>query len=329
MTVQDPAHFAASVLRAVLEERGVRVTGSVRVVSGSEGSAVTGKRIWAPFAGRTVPRVLARHISPPLADYLSVVNKRSHNLLADQIFRTVGRVTSGDGSYAGGAGAIGRFMASAPGVDSMRVAIYDGSGLSSLNRVSAADFVAVTRLMAESDRWGSFWETLPEAGDPRGLRRMARTAAAGNLRAKTGTIERVSALSGMVRSVNGERIAFSIISNQVPSTAMAKRIEDRIGTRLASFERPFGVNETRLAQVESPGDGAEPSSPAVIEETETPPAAIPAQHQVLRGENLSVIARAKGLTVQELLTANPGLSSSQPLQVGQWVTIPGPVGGGD
>lgn len=68
---------------------------------------------------------------------------------------------------------------------------------------------------------------------------MYRTAAAGNLRAKTGTIRGVSALSGIVRSAGGERIAFSIIGNRVPSTWSAKRVEDRIGSRLAAFDRPL------------------------------------------------------------------------------------------
>src|SRR5690606_41965094 len=66
--------------------------------------------------------------------------------------------------------------------------------------------------------------TLPEAGAQDGLRRMYRTPAERNLRAKTGTIDRVSALSGYVRSADGERLAFSIISNDV----------DRKSTRLNS-----------------------------------------------------------------------------------------------
>ena len=245
MTVEDPALFAASVLHRVLDQRGIVVHGRARAVSDSRTSPLTGKRLWAPaVSGRRPPRVIVRHVSPPLERYLSVVNKRSHNLLADQVLRTVGRVTLGDGSFRGGARAVKRFLGNIPDVDTARVAIFDGSGLSSLNRASAADFVALTRYLAASDSWVSFWETLPEAGDPRGLRRMYRTSAQGNLRAKTGTISRVSALTGMVHSASGERIAFSIISNKVPSTSLAKRIEDRIGVRLASFERPQVAQET-------------------------------------------------------------------------------------
>ena len=65
---------------------------------------------------------------------------------------------------------------------------------------------------------------------------MFRTPAARNLRAKTGTMDGVSALSGIVRSVDGERILFSIVANGVRQSA-TKRVEDRFGARLAAFRR--------------------------------------------------------------------------------------------
>ena len=66
---------------------------------------------------------------------------------------------------------------------------------------------------------------------------MAGTAAAGNLRAKTGTIRGVSSLSGYVSTADGERLAFSFIANDVPDTGRAKRVEDAVGVRLARFRR--------------------------------------------------------------------------------------------
>ena len=56
-------------------------------------------------------------------------------------------------------------------------------------------------------------------------------------RAKTGTIDHVSALSGYVRAADGERLAFSIMINDIPSTARAKEIENQIGARIARFRR--------------------------------------------------------------------------------------------
>jgi D-alanyl-D-alanine carboxypeptidase/D-alanyl-D-alanine-endopeptidase (penicillin-binding protein 4) len=91
--------------------------------------------------------------------------------------------------------------------------------------------------MSRSDLWPEFWRSLPEAGNRLELPRMYRTPAAANLRAKTGTIRGVSALSGVVQSSDGERLAFSVLVNGASSTSVAKRIENNIGIRLASFTR--------------------------------------------------------------------------------------------
>ena len=137
---------------------------------------------------------------------------------------------------------------------------------------------------------------------------MYRTRAAGNLRAKTGTIDRASALSGLVRSATGERILFSILANDVPSTNAAKRIEDQIGAELAEFERSFETLPDRT-QVAQAGEGV----PEL--RSQTP------RHRVRSGENLTVIARRYGVSLEELLSANPGVDR-RPLQVGQILMIP-------
>ena len=64
---------------------------------------------------------------------------------------------------------------------------------------------------------------------------MGGTLAGGNLRAKTGTIDHVSALAGYVRAQNGELVAFAILANNVPSVGQAKHVENVIGVSLASY----------------------------------------------------------------------------------------------
>ena len=107
------------------------------------------------------------------------------------------------------------------------------------NRVSAKALIQLLDFMASSPLWDDFWSTLPEAGVRRELRRMGGSPASRNLRAKTGTMDGVSALSGMVRTRTGERVLFSILSNEVPSEIRAKRAEDQVGIRLASLTRPL------------------------------------------------------------------------------------------
>lgn len=350
MTVPDPAHFAASVLKRVLESRGIQVAGGVRDVADPAASAVTRRSLWAPAvqAERRGPRVLARHQSGPIVEYLKIVNKKSHNLFADVTLKTIGRVVAGDGSFVGGAKVVRRFLADEVKTDTTGLVQLDGSGLSVYDRVSAATFVDVLRHMSRSDHWETYWETLPEAGNPHELRRMYQTPAAGNLRAKTGTIDHVSALSGVVRSANGERIAFSIIANDVPTTWAAKRIEDRIGVMLASFERPFTVNEPeirlasdsvvpdtgRAAALPTPTIGSAPTvapapsapievaPPPPVRPTPGPaPAAAPRTHKVAKGENLTVIAKKYGVSVNALVAANPKLSPRR-LMAGAVLRVP-------
>jgi len=238
-----------------------------------------------------------------------VVNKESHNLYAELIFKTLGRVLRGDGTFEGGVEVVEAFLVNEVGVNPEELSLEDGSGLSANNRASASVFVQTLGYMARSQHWASFWESLPEAGNPRELRRMYRTPAARNLRAKTGTIDRVSALSGLVRSGNGERILFSILANDVPSTSAAKRVEDRIGGQLANFERPYQPlpDQTQVTQ----GSGV----PELRQQD--------LRHRVRSGENLSVIARRYGITLEELTEANPGVSR-RPLQVDQVLDIPRP-----
>jgi serine-type D-Ala-D-Ala carboxypeptidase/endopeptidase (penicillin-binding protein 4) len=238
--VPDPALYTAAVFREALAARGIEVTGGVRSIRDRERSPVTGRSVFAPAFQEQAPlRVLAMRRSEPLQQVLEVINKRSHNMYSEQVLRAIGRVAVGIGSTEAGARAIHHMLQRERNVAAERLVIADGSGLSALNRADAGTLVALLDYMADSEMFADYWETLPEAGSPGGLRRMERTAAERNLRAKTGTINRVSALSGYVRAANGERLAFAILSNDVPSTWRAKRVEDGIGARLAAFDRPW------------------------------------------------------------------------------------------
>jgi D-alanyl-D-alanine carboxypeptidase/D-alanyl-D-alanine-endopeptidase (penicillin-binding protein 4) len=306
MTVSVPARFAAENLLAALQGREIVVQGRIRVVDDASESLLGRDGLLAPAYGRRSAHVLARHVSEPLTAYLDVINHESNNLFAEAVFRAVGRSVTGEGSPDGGARAV-RAALSEIGVDLRGVVQLDGSGLSNDNRVSAATFVSVVDRMSTSPHWNQFWASLPEAGQRGGLGRMFGTPAAGNLRAKTGTIEGVSALSGMVRSGDGERLAFSLLVNAAPSTTRAKRVENQIGALLAGFHRaPDGV--PALQRVE-----AEITAQALGDST--------SRHRVTTGENLGVIASRYRVTVDELLSANPSVEADR-IATGQWIEIP-------
>jgi D-alanyl-D-alanine carboxypeptidase/D-alanyl-D-alanine-endopeptidase (penicillin-binding protein 4) len=303
MTVAVPARFAGAVLHDALVDRGLTVRGVTRVVELPYESVVG--RVSAPTRGRRGARILARHVSRPLGDYPAVINKESNNLFAELVFRATGRAAEGSAHPRASERAVLGTLHDI-GVDTAGLRQLDGSGLDARNRVSAMALVQTIARMEGGPLWPEYWASLPQAGTRGELGRMYRTAAAGNLRAKTGTIEGVSALSGMVRTRDGERLAFSLIVNDAASQTRAKRVENVVGAQLASFERRGTSVPIVVAETPSP-------RPTSLTSTE--------RHRVARGENLSAIALRYGVSLDEILQANPRLSPNQ-IVAGQWIDLP-------
>ena len=254
ITVSDPASYAASVFQGFLEEEGIPVRGSARAIRHRDKSVIGGGVQAAVRPGRSqgsqaMVRTVAVHRSPPLAELLRPVNMESHNLFAELLLFTLGKVVRGTGSFDEGVRVLEDYVASIAGASAEGIRLDDGSGLSRHNRLTASSLVRVLQHMVEADYGEPFWASLPTAGNHRELGRMYQSPAAGNLQAKTGTIRRVSSLSGIVRTADGEPVLFSILANQLPSSS-AKRIEDQIGIGLAAFARSSGP-EGPPASVES------------------------------------------------------------------------------
>jgi serine-type D-Ala-D-Ala carboxypeptidase/endopeptidase (penicillin-binding protein 4) len=216
-TSRAPAHAAALLFRKALTEAGVRVVGP----------AVTGA---APVEAEAFP--IASLLSPPLASILRFMDYESDNFTAEILLKQLGTLESGRGTTASGALAV-RGILGDYGVPLDGVRIADGSGLSRLNRLTASMLVQMLRSAWTSpDFRDSFFSSLPVAARSGTLeRRMIRTAAAGRVRAKTGTTRESSALSGVVKG----RYAFSILQNGYPVAHWsARRSQDRFAAVLAA-----------------------------------------------------------------------------------------------
>ena len=136
-------------------------------------------------------------------DDLNLVNRNSNNARADEILRGIG-------------GQSRVRLALAPlGVDPNTYIQADGSGLSRNNQAQPAAFVALLKGMYETDATGLFYESLPVGGVNGTLRnRFQGTAAQGKVRAKTGTLNGVRALSGYLETAQYGTVIFSIVINQ-------------------------------------------------------------------------------------------------------------------
>src|SRR5688572_20553505 len=156
--VSDPPRYAAGVFRQILIDKGINVIGGVGSVQKAEESPVTGRVVFAPALDAATPvRVLAIHQSPPLIDILEIINKKSHNLMAEQALRTVGRVAIGDGSVAGGFKAVQALLEKETGNVPQDLNMDDGSGLSVLDRTSARTIIHLLSFMAKSPMWADYW----------------------------------------------------------------------------------------------------------------------------------------------------------------------------
>ncbi len=221
VAVLDPAQFTADCFREMLISSGIPVDGRAR-----KGSAPSGAR------------QLTRHLSKPLRDIVTDLNKWSDNLIAECLLRTMGAARKGAGSVSAGRQVVTEFLEGQVGIPSGAVSMADGSGLSRLNLVTCDSFIRLLDHMYRHRSGADFMDSLPVAGVDGTLRnRMKDTPAQGNVRAKTGYIGGVSSLSGYVTTAAGQPLVFSIIfNNQVGSVAPCREAQDEMCAYLAGLK---------------------------------------------------------------------------------------------
>jgi D-alanyl-D-alanine carboxypeptidase/D-alanyl-D-alanine-endopeptidase (penicillin-binding protein 4) len=213
-TSRNPALAGTSLFRNALRRVGVSVSG-----------ARTGRS-----AAADVP--LAAVESAPLSEIVRWMGRVSDNFTAEILLKQLGAAEGGTGTSARGAAVVRGVLAEA-GVPLAGVRIADGSGLSSLDRLTPRALAALLEAVwADPEIRPYFVAALPVAGLRGTLSdRMRRPPARGNVVAKTGTTSLASALSGFVR----RRYVFSVLQNGSPvSSYWARRAQDRFATALAA-----------------------------------------------------------------------------------------------
>ena len=220
VAIREPARAWLTAFRDVLRARGIRVDGRIAV------DTVRPERL----------DTIATLASPPLRDVLTLMEKDSQNQIAEVLFRLLGADLRGAGTPQSGRAAIEAQVARW-GIDSMAIAVRDGSGLSRHDYVTPETIVHVLDAMRRHAAFDAFRESLPIAGrDGTLATRMRGTPAQGNVRAKTGFVDKARSLSGYVTTADGELLLFSILCNNwTTPTAAVNAAQDTIASRLASL----------------------------------------------------------------------------------------------
>jgi D-alanyl-D-alanine carboxypeptidase/D-alanyl-D-alanine-endopeptidase (penicillin-binding protein 4) len=209
-----PALMAAQLFRLDLRHAGVAVTGGTAVGVASTDAVQ-----------------LANVESPPLSALVRHMDVYSDNFYAEMLLKEIGAVQGSGGSAAAGL-AVTRQLLGAAGVPLAGVRMVDGSGLSLLDRWTPRALASLLQTMwRDPDLEPYVLRALPIAGETGTLHyRMRSGPAHGVVRAKTGTTDNSSALSGFV----GSRYVFSVVENGRPvRTSNAERSQNRFAEVLA------------------------------------------------------------------------------------------------
>jgi serine-type D-Ala-D-Ala carboxypeptidase/endopeptidase (penicillin-binding protein 4) len=220
-----PAADAAQAFASFLSRQGITVRG--------------------PVAPATVPgrsATIAAVSSPPLAQIVAQMLTESNNVIAENLARQVAIATRRPASFSGGAAAETAVLRGL-GVRG-EISLVDGSGLSPLDRITPAALVQLIRLAAEpgqpdlrpvitglpvagfSGTLGPGGSVFPDLGQ----------AGRGVVRAKTGNLVTVVALTGIAQASDGHLLAFAFMADQLPTGGLDSGASDltSLATSLAA-----------------------------------------------------------------------------------------------
>lgn len=224
IAVLEPSAYALDLFRSALKREGIRIKENDGVYKAVPENA----------------SVLFTKKSPPLSHIFVPYMKLSNNVIAEMLVKEMGRVVHGEGSWEKGLEVVRSYL-QMTGVNADTLCLRDGSGISHVSNVPANE---LTKLLVEARKeawYPVFLQSLPVAGASKRLvggtlrKRLKETAAAGNVKAKTGTITGATSLAGYVTTKEGQELAFAIVLNNFTGKDV-KDIEDRIAVILAEYE---------------------------------------------------------------------------------------------
>ncbi|MDM5214470.1 D-alanyl-D-alanine carboxypeptidase/D-alanyl-D-alanine-endopeptidase [Peribacillus sp. NJ4] len=228
ISVKDPTEYALSLFKKSMRKHGIKVSGERK-----KGKTPVGADL------------IATHQSMPLSQLLIPFMKLSNNGHAEVLVKEMGKEAEGEGSWKDGL-KVARNLMNGMGLDMQTIIMRDGSGISQVNMIPANEITKLLYAVQEKTWFPAYLNALPIAGDENRMvggtlrKRMKGTNAAGNVRAKTGTISGTSSLSGYVTTKRGEKIIFSIIVNNFVEEKGITAIQDRIAVMLAEQENLLG-----------------------------------------------------------------------------------------
>jgi D-alanyl-D-alanine carboxypeptidase/D-alanyl-D-alanine-endopeptidase (penicillin-binding protein 4) len=180
--------------------------------------------------------------SPPMSEVVGEMLRESDNTTAELLTKELGWKAAGEGTTAAGLSAVTAALGES-GLAADQYRSVDGSGLDRSDRATCGLLVdAVARAGPD----GPIAAGLPVAGQTGTLsQRFGGSPAYGRLRAKTGALQGVAALSGWMAVPDGRQLVFAMLANGLPNEAAGRLLQERLGAALATY--PEGPKPEELA----------------------------------------------------------------------------------
>ncbi len=216
----DTSLDAGKVFSELLANYGVRTRAIERA------RAPKGSPVLATVQGRRLDSIVKSMLLPSDNDY------------AEALHRLVARKAGYPATWSGAAAAQRKVLAGL-GIDLGTSRLYDGSGLSRADRLTARQLVSVLSLPLDGNhpKLVSLLSSLPVSGRTGTLAAnylryvtWPTRCAVGLIEGKTGSLSGVITLAGYARGADGRTKAFAFLANGVPSTLTTRRAVDKLAT---------------------------------------------------------------------------------------------------
>lgn len=206
----DPPFFVAHALLYALEENNIK----------------TAKQATTQFELKSngTRTTIYTHYSPPLVEIAQRANYESVNLYCESLIRALGAEEKTANTLSSGIERIKNYWKNKD-LNTDGWFLMDGSGLSARNGITALQMAKILQLgTTERESFKAFYGTLPVGGKSGTVKSLFQnTAASGNIRLKSGSIERVRAYTGYARTQDGRMLAFAFLVNNYTGSGIALR----------------------------------------------------------------------------------------------------------
>jgi len=228
IVLNKPAETTAAIFKDELERRGVKINGETRAIHYGD----------VPKEAKESWLLVTEHESAPLVRGLEIINKRSQNLHAEMLLRTLGAELHGFGSFGSretGLEAVKAFLIEA-GIYNESIRLYDGCGLSRENFLTPRFQTDLLEFLLRRPYFNLFFNTLAVSGTDGTLRnRLSSGNVKGSINAKTGSLNGVATLSGYITTKSGKILIFSIFTNRAATTETVTKTIDEICSLFATL----------------------------------------------------------------------------------------------